>query len=539
MAAGQGIAPKSSESLQILTFRLPSSNLRRLRSPRTCRACSSTLPAQIVRRSSAMEKANTWPEPISRRNDRQPGAHVAIKPAPRHLALNLFVAAATFLAIEFFASGLPLEPRRSLQILALALVGWTLTSLDDTFVAVAAAVAMTLVVTGKPDSLFSALGNQLIWLLLASFLLASAFKASGITDRLIALATTRLRSVQSLAYALTAMLLATAFIVPSTSGRAAMMVPAYAAIAEHCGSARVRRAFALLFPTTVLLSAFASPLGAGAHLVAVDMVRRLSGQEIGYLHWVVLGLPFAALSVFLSTSIVLRLFLTAQERRSKPTIARIDASRAPLWKRPVWIAAVVIAGWLTEPMHGIDPTILALVGALAAFFPTAGPISFRDALRDADLSLLVFLAATICLADGLVTAGLNDALVAAVFRPLQAGELPSVIVMALVAAIGLLSHLLIHSRTARVSILLPPALVLAQASGADAIMVMLTMVSATGLCQTLMVSAKPVALFGRLDENAYSAGDLVRLSAVLLPLHFLLIMVFALIIWPAIESMLA
>ncbi|AJD44133.1 ArsB/NhaD family transporter permease protein (plasmid) [Rhizobium gallicum bv. gallicum R602sp] len=443
------------------------------------------------------------------------------------------------IAIELLASGMALEARRSLQILVLALVGWTLTSLDDTFVAVTSAVAMTLFVTGKPEALFGTLGDQLIWLLLASFLLAAAFKASGITDQLIALAAGRLRSVQSLAYVLTAILLATAFVIPSTSGRAAMMVPAYAAIAGNCTSARVRRAFALLFPTIVLLSAFASPIGAGAHLVAIDMVQRLSGQEIGYLDWVVLGLPFAASSVFLSTSIILRLFLTAQERRGMLVLPPNSLKREPLPRQPIfWIAAAVVTGWLTEPMHGIDPTILALIGALAVFFPGVGSISFRDALRDVDLSLLVFLAAMICLADGFVTSGLNESLVTMVFRPLRAGELPSIMFIALVAMIGLLSHLIIHSRTARVSILLPPTLILAQASGADAVMVMLTLVSATGLCQTLMVSAKPVALFGRLEENAYSAGDLVRLSAVLMPVHFLLIMAFVLIVWPAIELML-
>ncbi|UWU18579.1 anion permease (plasmid) [Rhizobium sullae] len=483
-----------------------------------------------------MEKATTWPEPLSGRAS--PGTHAAMASTRRRLTVSLFVAVLMAVAIELLASGMASEARRSLQILALALVGWTLTSLDDTFVAVTAAVAMTLLVTGKPEALFGALGDQLIWLLLASFLLAAAFKASGITDRIIALAAGRLRSVQSLAYALTAILLATAFVIPSTSGRAAMMVPAYAAIAEHCTSPRVRRAFALLFPTIVLLSAFASPLGAGAHLIAIDLVRRLSGEEISYLHWIALGLPFAASSAFLSTSVILRLFLTAQERRAELALAHIGLDCEPLWQRPIfWIAAAVIAGWLTESMHGIDPTMLALIGALAAFFPSVGPISFRDALRDTDLSLLIFLAAMICLADGFVTSGLNEALVTMVFRPLRAGELSPAMFMALIAAIGLFSHLFVHSRTARVSILLPPALMLAQASGADAVMVMLTMVSATGLCQTLMVSAKPVALFGRLDENAYSADDLVRLSVVLLPVHFLLIMIFVLIIWPAIESM--
>ncbi|TCU30784.1 di/tricarboxylate transporter [Rhizobium azibense] len=485
-----------------------------------------------------MEKAETWPPALS--GQTLPGTQTSTASTRWRPAVTLFVAVSMTIAIELVASGLALEARRSLQILMLALVGWTLTSLDDTFVAVTAAVAMTLFVTGNTEALFDALGDELIWLLLASFLLAAAFKASGITDQLIALAAGRLRSVQSIAYVLTAILLATAFVVPSTSGRAAMMVPAYAAIAEHCTSARVRRAFALLFPTVVLLSAFASPIGAGAHLVAIDMVRRLSGEEIGYLHWVVLGLPFAASSAFLSTSIILRLFLTEQERRAKLALPPGNLERGPLWRRPIfWIAAAVVIGWLTEPMHGIDPTILALVGALAAFIPAVGPISFRDALRDADLSLLVFLAAMICLANGFVTSGLNESLVTMVFRPLRAGELSSIMFTALVAMIGLLSHLLIHSRTARMSILLPPTLILAQASGADVVMVMLTLVSATGLCQTLMVSAKPVALFGRLGENAYSAGNLVRLSAVLMPVHFLLIMVFVLIIWPTIESMLA
>ncbi len=128
--------------------------------------------------------------------------------------------------------------RRALEILLLAMIGWTLTPLDDTFVAVAAAVAMTLFVTGRPEALFATLGNELIWLLLASFLLAAALRASGAADRLIALAAGQVRSVRGLAWAMTGVILATAFVIPSTSGRAAMMVPAYAAIAPHCTGRR-------------------------------------------------------------------------------------------------------------------------------------------------------------------------------------------------------------------------------------------------------------------------------------------------------------
>jgi solute carrier family 13 (sodium-dependent dicarboxylate transporter), member 2/3/5 len=53
----------------------------------------------------------------------------------------------------------------------------------------------------------------------------------------------------------------------------------------------------------------------------------------------------------------------------------------------------------------------------------------------------------------------------------------------------------------------------------------------TGFCQTLPVSAKPVALFALTDQPTYTAGDLLRLSVALLPIMFLLLMMFALAVW--------
>jgi hypothetical protein len=57
-------------------------------------------------------------------------------------------------AIEIGLADLDTPARRALMIFAVAIVGWTLTPLDDTFVALAAAVAMALFVVGSPDDLF-------------------------------------------------------------------------------------------------------------------------------------------------------------------------------------------------------------------------------------------------------------------------------------------------------------------------------------------------------------------------------------------------
>ncbi|MER9853880.1 MULTISPECIES: hypothetical protein [unclassified Mesorhizobium] len=72
----------------------------------------------------------------------------------------------------------------------------------------------------------------------------------------------------------------------------------------------------------------------------------------------------------------------------------------------------------------------------------------------------------------------------------------------------------------------------------DPLLAMLVLVSATGFCQTLMICAKPVALFGGLDDEGYGPRDLALLSAVLLPVQFLLIVVFAVGAWPMIQGLL-
>ncbi|MER9518636.1 anion permease [Mesorhizobium sp. M0614] len=435
-------------------------------------------------------------------------------------------------SIEFGLPALPSDARRALEILLVAIIGWTLTPFDDTFVAIVAGLAMALLVNRDPGALFHALGDELIWLLLASFILAAAVKASGIADRILGLVTGRMRSVRAVAYALAAVMVATAFIIPSTSGRAALMIPAYQAVAGRCGNARLRRAFALLFPTAILLSAFASPVGAGAHLLAIEMVDRLSGVKVSYLEWIALGLPFAAVSTFVSVECLLRLFLSPAERRAALLLPTVSNDGVGLARQPIlWIAAGVVIAWLTESLHGLNATVIALSGALAASLPGLGAVRFDDAIRSTEWKLLLFLAATICLADGLVASGLHQWLIETTVNPLRVVGLGPLALLSLLALLGLFSHLLIHSRTARVSVLLPPVLMIASTARLDPLLAMLVLVSATGFCQTLMICAKPVALFGGLDDEGYGPRDLALLSAV--P-----IVVFAVGAWPMIQGLL-
>jgi anion transporter len=434
---------------------------------------------------------------------------------------------------EIAFAGLDTSARRALQVFSVAIVGWTLTRLDDVFVALVAAIAMALLV-GTPGDLFAALGDNLVWLLVAAFIFAEAFRVSGLADLLVRRVAAKAHTLRRLFYSLTAVMIASAFVVPSTTGRAAALLPVFTSIAGTMTDDRTRVAFALLFPTGILLGAFGSLVGAGAHVAAAEILTAMTGRTVSFAYWTLLALPLAAATSFLAAEIILRLFLTGEQRNSPIAPGAVAVTEGRVLSHPVLlVAAAVLTGWMTKSWHGIDETLVALAGALVVTAPAIGTVRFKDALGAVDWGLVIFLAATVFLGQALVRSKAAEALLQGPFATLSSASAPPLAVAAVVAVLGIALHLVVHSRTARVAVLVPPILLLAVEAGLDPLAVMLVAVAATGFCQTLMVSAKPVIVFGKIDGPTYTQRELLKLSAVLAPLHLVLILLFAGLIWPS------
>lgn len=451
--------------------------------------------------------------------------------------------------VWFGLPALSAHARLAFITFGLAVVGWVLTEIDDTLIALAAAITFTVVGVDEPAEFFETLGDASIWLLLASFIIAAAVAASGLSSRFTLWLATRATSVQRLFWLLTFGLMATAFVIPATSGRAALMLPIFTALAAGIGEARITRALALLFPTILLLSAIASLIGAGAHLITAEILGRMGGEQLGFGRWLALGLPFAAVSCALSTWVILHLFLNGRERRRPLALTAASLAAAagksgrainlagPLTRGEKFVLGLVAALtllWMTESLHGVHQTIVALLGAIALTAPRFGVIALKDALKKVEWTMLLFMAATLELGEALIESGAAAWLVQGFFALLHQGAAGSVeLVVAGVALASLLAHLFITSRTARSSVLVPVAALLGAALGYNPTMLAFLSTAAAGFCLTLTVSAKPVAMFSQIeDAPTYQPRDLLKLSGVLLPVHFALLLVFALYVWP-------
>ena len=422
---------------------------------------------------------------------------------------------------------------------------WIFSPVEDTYVALGAAVALVISGVLPSESLFAALGEDTVWLLMAAFVIASAVASTGLAGRGAAFIISGARSVRQLAHLSCLGLIVTAFAIPATSGRAALVLPIFLTLRRVLQDRpTVVKMLAVLFPTVILLSAVSSFLGAGAHLITSQILQAAGYPGFGFASWLLLGLPLALAASFLATELVLRLFTDRSDRAEPLRIntarlqednpQRISGPLALAEQRCLLLLCTVVALWCTESIHGLDPALVALIGALVVCLPAYGATDLGTALKTVPWSMLIFMAATLALGSSLVSTGAADWLASLILGPVSffGAAKPYVFVVVVVVA-STAAHLVIQSRSARSAVLIPVIVASAGAMGVEPMAAAFASTAAAGFCHTLTSSAKPVAIFAETGGHVnYVPADLLRLSVWLAPLSAGLVLLFSLAVWP-------
>lgn len=458
----------------------------------------------------------------------------------RSTALGGALGVCALLAMPSLFPGLGADARLTLAVFVLATVAWTATSVDDTYIALGAGLALTATGVISSEALFATLGDETVWLLICAFVLAAAVTRTGLAGRAAAFLVGGARTVRQLVHLATAALVVTSFAVPATSGRAALALPVFLALAKVLEDRRrLVVMLALLFPTVVLLSAVATLIGAGAHLITVSVLWEQAGRRLGFVEWLLLGLPLAVVSSHLAAEAVLLTTTSRADRRAPVNLtpaAIEEHSPTPVTgplttaeARCALLLATVVVLWCSEPLHRVPPAVVALIGAVVAASPALGTVRLKDALRTVPWPLLLFMAATMAMGVALADSGAAAWLVAGL-----SADGPPWLFLTVVVLVSTVAHLALQSRSARSSVLVPLVVAAAAAAGVNPVTAALASTAAAGFCHTLPASAKPVALFADVPAGVptYTPRDLLRLSAVLAPLTAGVVLLFALTVWP-------
>ena len=446
------------------------------------------------------------------------------------LPLTLVIIAA--IAVHLPVS-LPDPARPAVFAFLLAVILWSTTSIAADYVALFTVMALILLGGSSQDKLFDALASDVVWLMIGAFVLGGAVQKAGLAVRLTQLVMSKVRTVRGMFWLLTVVLIPLSFLVPSTSGRAAVMLPVFRSITSAIRDQRITRAIALLMPTIILVSTIVAMVGAGSHLIANDLLYQITQQRISFTQWAIYGLPFGVVSSLVACWVIMRLFLDEKRLRTKLQFPQVKSQ--PL-SRPEWftlvVVAVMIGLWLTEDLHGLEIATVTMVGALVLTLPGQGVLKWKEGVKAVSWNLVIFVGAAFVLGQSLIDTGAAQWAIDQLFSVsgLAHSESQPVILISL-GLIALTSHLYMTSHTARAAALVPALLYLANSLQLNPVAVLFLSTVGMDYCLTFPVSSKALLMFQGLDGGTYKPTDLLRLSSVLMPIHLGLIVLFYFTYW--------
>jgi len=280
-----------------------------------------------------------------------------------------------------------------------------------------------LILTGlaPPQQVFASFASSAIWLVVAGFVIGAAITHSGLGARLGALARPHLsRSYAALIGGLMLLGMALGFVMPSSLGRAAVLVPVGMALADALGLAkgsRGRTGVAVIIAIGTNMPSFAILPSNIPNVILSGVAEQSLGAHFSYadyllLHYPVLGLLKSAVIV----TLVLAFFPGRVAAGGMAPVMVPGSARRQLMLLAVLLG--VLALWSTDRVHGINAAWIGLGASLLLMVPQLGfvpPPVFRSAV---DFSMLLFVAGALTLGAVANASGLGAIIAGKLFAAL-------------------------------------------------------------------------------------------------------------------------
>jgi L-tartrate/succinate antiporter len=315
------------------------------------------------------------------------------------------------------------------------------------------------------DWALSGFQNPAVWLAFSAFMFGLGYEKTALGRRVALWVVKSLgRSTLRLGYAVALVDLLLAPFTPSNTARSAGIVypvirgipPLYRSepdspSARRIGSYLLWTAFAASCVTSSLFLTALAP-----NLIAVDLIKRMAGVDIGWLRWFVAAAGFAL--PLLALVPLLGFLLYPPELKSSPEVPAWAAGElarlGPLSRREV-VFAVLVGGALALWVLGasfIHPTAVALV--VMALMLLLRVVTWEEMAGHAPAwDMLLRLALLVTMADGLTRTGFVGWFAHGLGR--QLGGLSPTAATAGLVAVYYVSHYLFATTTAHATAVLP------------------------------------------------------------------------------------
>lgn len=383
--------------------------------------------------------------------------------------------------------GLSQQGVTCLAILCWAVVWWVAGVLPEYATAILMAAAFVVLAGVKMTTTFAAFSTSTWWLLIAAFGLGAGMKSSGLMHRMaLAIIAKFPASFKARVAGLMAVGTVLGPLVPSLSAKTSMITPIAMSMGDAAGYPRKGKQMQGLFLAMLAGVRNIGPAVISASIIGYGLLALLPADvqaRFDMLHWFIAALPWFVVVTVLNYVAIVAIYGSRRTHRDAAAAggdpcAPVDEAAAAqsvresleklgpmtrLEKRMLVIILLTVVFWVTQSLHHIDSTVVALIALVAMH--ACGIMDKSTFKSGIGWPSLVFIGVVIGLANVFSEVGISDWIVAV------AGPLFTVLAQnpyAFVLGVGLVTIVLrfvIVSEMAYVNIVMVFLIPLALAQG--------------------------------------------------------------------------
>ena len=395
---------------------------------------------------------------------------------------GLVLAAVVLLAILLLPTpaGLAVAGHRMLAVFGFAVIVWVTEALDYAVSAVVIAALMAFflgispsisnpnVLIGTVQGLtiaMSGFGNTALTLVAAALFLAAAMTITGL-DRRIALVILSRVGTRTNRIVIGAIVVSTvlAFLVPSATARAAAVIPIMMGVILAFGVDKKSRFAGLLMITTVQAVSIWNvgiKTAAAQNMVAIGFIQKMLGHDITWLSWLVAAAPFSIL-MSIGLYFIMMTMMPPEAKEIPGGHATVQKSLTELGPmtgkqgRLLAVSLILLCFWATEGvLHSFDSSTTTTIAVALLFLPGVGIMDWKTANPLIPWGTIVLFGVGISLGTALLQTQAAQWLANLIVEWFGLNQLPSLTILAVMAAFLVIVHLGFASATALASSLIP------------------------------------------------------------------------------------
>lgn len=222
-------------------------------------------------------------------------------------------------------------------------------------------------------------------------------------------------------------------------------------------------------PIAASIGGVATPAGSGVNILAINLLKNVTGIDIGFLQWSIVGAPLAFLLTIVSWWVLVKVYKPEIEEVKGFENIKEEINKLGKMRKDEKIFALIFGAtillWLTSSITKLETAFVSMLAATIFFLPGVNILNWSESSRKIGWESLLLVGSCNALAMILSDHGsaqwISDTLLGGLV-----GSPLSVVLLA-VATFGIFIHLLVPISGAIVAITVPIVAVLSQTMGID------------------------------------------------------------------------